>query len=307
MPKYAFFLGGKDAEMVRIADVLGGGGEKFADADLGWGAKASAYGIKIAEAAETGFIPVLVELEVDIDLPQGTVVVDHHGERSAEPASILQVLALLDRKPSRWDELVAANDSGWFHGLQAIGATREEMALVRQADRVAQGITPAHEREAERALTASREMAGAVRVIRMAHSKCATVGDRLAINGVEAGRTMTIPAYLVLSEDGEANFSGDGATAAALHVAFPGGWVGGAGLGQADGSAYWGGYPADLEAVVAFLRERTGYGVGAARARTDIARSVRGPFNNPFEVGTLEAKGYDEMIAGYLTHQHTGL
>lgn len=262
---FVFFLGGADAEMRRIAEVIAEAGVEYRDAGLGWGAKASAYGNAITEAARVGKTPVLVELEVDCGLPEGTIVVDHHGERSGEPPAILQILNLLGRKPSRLDLVVAANDAAWFPGLlgeaeiPGMGhlsppATEDEMAQVRAADRAAQGITPEQEREAERAVSAPVEEIGNIRVIRMAHSKTAPVGDRIAIEALSACRP--IPAYLVLSEDGEVNFSGDGALAAALHEKFPGGWAGGAGLGKAGKTAFWGGYPNHKE-VLMFIREYT--------------------------------------------------
>jgi len=232
------------------------------DAGLGWGAKASAYGEEIAEAANAGKTPVLVELEVDIDLPEGAVVVDHHGDLSGEPPAILQVLDLLGLEPSRWDLLVAANDAGWFPGLMGEAeipgmgrlsppATAEEMAQVRAADRAAQGITPEQEAEAERALATPTEYIGPVRVIRMGHSKTGPIGDRLAIAALTAGEE--IPQYVVFSGDGEVNFSGDGAICTALHEEFSGGWAGGAGLGKEGQTAFWGGYP-DHPEVEEFLR-----------------------------------------------------
>jgi hypothetical protein len=241
MARYMFFLGGDDAEMRRIAEVLSGACTPWADARLAWGAKASAYGDEVSQAASNGYAPVLVELEVNCKVPKGTIVIDHHGDRAAEPASILQVLSLLGRRPTRWDLVIAANDSGWFPGLVAMGATPEEMAAVRAAERFAQGITPEQEREAERALAEPAEFIGSVRVVRMAHSKCATVGDRLAIAAIAAGQP--IPPYVVFSGDGEVNFSGPGDLAQALHQEFPGGWAGGSGLGDANGVAFWGGYP----------------------------------------------------------------
>lgn len=252
MKNYCFFLGGRDAEMVRIAEVLAAAGEVEND-NLGWGAKASAYGERIAQSAQNGFTPVLVELELDCDVPEGTVVIDHHGSRSGEPSSLLQVLSLLGQEPTRWDEVVAANDAGYFAGLRAIGATVEEMSAIRAVDRAAQGITQEQEAEVERALAAPVEMIGPVQVLRMSHSKTGSVGDRLTLASMAAGQPD--PAYLVLSSDGEMNFSGPGDLAQAIHEKFPGGWVGGSGLGKADGTAYWGGYPPHDE-VLAFLRER---------------------------------------------------
>jgi hypothetical protein len=241
---YFFFLGGADAEMRRIAEVCAEAGVAMSDAGLGWGAKATAYGSAIAEAAEAGFTPVLVELEVDCELPSGTLVVDHHGERASEPASLLQVLALLGREPSRWDVLVATNDSEWFLGLLAVGATAEEMGRVRAADRFAQGTTPEQEEEAERALSAPAEYAGTARVVRMSHSKCATVTDRLWPSWPDGRENV-----LILSMDGEANYFGDVTVREALHKRFSGGWIG----GDPTGNGFWGGYP-DHKEVVAFLQ-----------------------------------------------------
>ena len=255
MQDFYFFLGGSDAEMVAIKEVLEVAGEAHSDAGLGWGAKVSAYGEEIAKAAAEGKTPVIIELEVDVDLPQGTVNIDHHGDRSGEPAALLQVLNLLDRKPTRWQTLVAANDSGWFPGLQSVGATPEEMAAVRAAERSAQGITPEQEAEAVRAFAAPVEEIGGIRIIRMSHSKTAPIGDALAVAAIAAGKE--IPAYLILSGDGEVNFSGAGDLAQALHERFPGGWTGGSGLGKADGTAFWGGYPSHAE-VEDFLRQRAG-------------------------------------------------
>lgn len=266
MSKYRFFLGGADAEMRRIAEVLRETGVDFVDGGLAWGAKASAYGADaFAEAFKDGFTPVLVELEIDCEVPEGSIVVNHHEERAQEPASILQVLALIEREPARHDKIVAANDAGWYPGLMGwadvpgLGrleppASAEELRAIRGAEVSLPADMAA---EIDRALGAPVEMIGNVRTVRMAHSKTGLVGDRLAIAAIAAGAKSPaeFPAYVVLSEDGEVNFSGDGATAAALHAAFSGGWAGGAGLGDADGTAFWGGYPPHAE-LEAFLRER---------------------------------------------------
>ncbi len=239
MSKYYFLLGGNDAEMNEIRNVLSANNMPFADKGLGWGAKASAYTEEISSAKKEGFTPVLVELENDINYDG--VIVDHHGARASEKSSILQVLDLISQEPNRWQELIGANDAGYIPAMVAIGATEEEIANVRLADRTAQGITPEQEREAERAI-AAREGSGRLTVIRMAHSKCATVTDRLF------GKYDQL---LILSSDGEVNFFGDGALCAELKEKFQG-WNGGSGLGKKGGSAYWGGYPnhAEIESFV---------------------------------------------------------
>jgi hypothetical protein len=248
-----FFLGGKDLEMVRIREILEEAGVPFADGGFNWGAKASSYKNLINEVAQKS-TPVLVELDVDFQLPAGCLVVDHHGNNSGKPASVLQVLALLDRKPTRWDELVAANDAAWIPGLIAMGAMPDEINAVRAKDREAQGITEIQEKEAWAALQGSVGKIGDILVIRLSHSKTATIGDRLALAAMKEGKS--VPPYIVFSGDGEINFSGPGKIASALDKKFPGGWSGGAGLAGETGTAYWGGYPNHQE-VESYLREIT--------------------------------------------------
>lgn len=240
--KYVFFLGGKDAEMVHISEKLAEAGMEVVNKNLGWGAKASSYAEEIAATAAAGKLPVIVELEVDIDLPQGTINIDHHNERTGEPAAILQVLSLLGLNPNRYDRLIAANDEGFIFGMQAIGATAKEILDIRAFDRACQGITPEMELEAEHAIS-KKEIVGGLTVVRMAHSKCATVTDRLF------GQCEFL---LILSGDGEVNFyafSADEAAKAlvsAVNQKFSGGWVFGGGTG-------WGGYP-NHEEVLTFIK-----------------------------------------------------
>lgn len=257
MEKLVFFLGGNDAEMVEILKVLTQVGAEVNNSGLGWGAHASSYAAEIAKASAEGKKIVLVELDnthapktdwseekVAVVLPKETIVVDHHGNRANEPASILQVLNLLDLAPTRWQQLIAANDSGYIPSLTAMGATAEEIAAVRLADRFAQGITPEQEASAEAAI-AGRKADGRLTVVNLPHSKCATVTDRLF------GQYDQL---LILSGDGEVNFYGDGMLCAVLKERFEG-WNGGSGLGEHGGSAFWGGYPNQV-AVENFIREK---------------------------------------------------
>lgn len=256
--KYFFVLGGDDAEMIRIKDLLDSRGISWVQPEKNWGPKSFGPEQIGVEGMTPGTRVVFVEAAPSPEFPavRASVVIDHHGDNAGLPASILQVLDLLHMEPTRWDCVIAANDNGWFHGLIAMGATQEEMERVRPADRSAQGITPEHEAEAERALAAPVEMIGGIRVIRMEHSKCAPVGDRIALDAIAEGKP--VPQYIVLSGDGEVNFSGDGALASSLfekyrepHAAKA--WAGGSGLGKAGENAYWGGYPDQAE-VLDFIR-----------------------------------------------------
>ena len=262
MKKLMFFLGGSDAEMVQIEKRLAEAGASFITKGLGWGAHASAYATEITQAFAEGKTIVLVELDnmsapktdwspekVAVVLPEGAIVVDHHGERAGEPASILQVLTLLGIQPTRWDLLIAANDSGFIPAMLEMGATPEEVAKVRLADRNAQGITPEMEVEAERAIS-SAKTSGRLTVVQMAHSKSATVTDRLHKGAGGPGYDQ----LLIASGDGEKNFFGDGKICQTLKEKFEG-WNGGSGLGTEGGNAFWGGYP-DATELENFILEQ---------------------------------------------------
>lgn len=269
--KMFFVLGGNDAEMTLISALLSQAGIRFVQPNIGWGDHEYTpiqLGLAIAPAqrmGEFGYKPEHVE-GVDVvvfvecrpakdEWPTGTTaVIDHHGNRSGEPASVLQVLEWLEaggfrvsETTRRWVEVVGANDAGYIPAMVALGATAEEMARVRSLERLCRGITPKEEAEAERAIAAPAEFVGPYRVIHLAHSKCATVNDRL----FESGRPERT---LILSGDGEVNLYGDGETCLALKEKFEG-WAGGAGLGKAEGQAFWGGYPPHDELVM-WMKER---------------------------------------------------
>lgn len=249
-----FFLGGIDAEMMEVRNLLENQGVDFCEKSLcWWNAKASQYKEEIAENLRNGRQVVLVELEDDLNLGNQVVVVDHHNGNAGRPASILQVLSLLGLVPTRRQELIAANDCGYIPAMLAMGATDEEVSSIRFSDRASQGITPEMEQEAEKALRAL-EVVNGVTIVRMAHSKTATITDRLFDPNKEQR-------LLILSEDGEANFFGNGALCALLQgtetgktaegwstYSHFGGWTGGSGLGDPEGNAYWGA-KADQKAV----------------------------------------------------------
>jgi hypothetical protein len=251
--KYMFMLGGADAEMMAIRELLEGVGAEYVDHQLGWGAKVDSYKEEIEEALAVGKMPVCIELQgAAATYGDEVVVVDHHSYGDIDytdcPASILQVCNLLGIEPDRHQLLIAANDSGYIPGMLAMGATSEEVAEIRRLDRAAQGITPEQEAEAERALQA-REHIGCATVVRMAHSKCATVTD--ALFGSKDADSL-----LVVCDDGERDYFGDGIVCAALKEAYPDGWAGGDGYGKAGGSAFFGCYGTSEEELLAVINNR---------------------------------------------------
>lgn len=258
-----FFLGGKDLEMETIKNLLNKQGVAYSDAGLAWGASTSKYGDEIEKVAEDGKTPVIIELAIDSKLPENTVNVDHHNENANKPASILQVCELLGVEPTRKMQLVAANDSGYIPAMLAMGASKEEIALIRYQDRSCQGITAEQEKQAEEALQHTQEICG-VTIVMLPHSKTATITDRL----FDQSKPQNL---LIISADGETNYFGpedicrklqgnkigerpapwDPNQIETLYDHF-GGWIGGAGLNQKDGTAFWGGY-ADQKEIAEFI------------------------------------------------------
>jgi hypothetical protein len=229
-PRFVFFLGGRDLEMLTIRDLLQVNGCQFHDKGLSWGAKTSYYSEEIGACLSNGDIPVLIELQDDLGLdPERVVIVDHHGERAGvdQPTSLHQVFDLLQlpRKAwSRWFELVAANDRGYIPAMREAGATQEEIVKVRAADRAGQGITAEQEAQGAKAVTQAKVRAnGRLTLVHLPHSRTATVTDRLepALDG---------PGYqnLLVISPHQLNFFGEGQFIFALNRSFPGGWYGGA-------------------------------------------------------------------------------
>lgn len=224
--EFTLFLGAHDLEMLTIRELLQAEGERFFDADLSWGAKASAYGHQIVDAIVRGETPVLIELENDMALRlQQFINVDHHGSAAGvdAPTSLDQVFRLLALPPERWTRwhaLVAANDRGHIPAMRRMGATDEEIAKVRAADRAAQGITATHEREAEAAIEAAESFGGGeLLTVRLPHEKTAAVVDRLAMQS-------SPPQNVLVLSPKEENFFGRGDLVRALDGEFPvAGWV----------------------------------------------------------------------------------
>ena len=297
--KTLFVLGGSDGEMLVIRQLLtlaglahiqpktGWGDQQYTPAELGIELQtkqvptggghgySSLYDKEIVVGKEVENV-VFVECRPADGWPEhlSNQVIDHHGSRSGESASIMQLLSILssmaaqletqrehmqsEKNPAvvaqnirqvtdrlspesrRWVELTAANDAGYIPAMLALGATCDEVARVRAFDRSAQGITSAHEKEAERAIREAKTE-GRLTVVCMTHSKTATVADRLY------GRYDQL--LIHSSDDGETNFYGDGALCAALKEKFSG-WAGGSGLGKEGGTAYWGGYDGEAEQFI---------------------------------------------------------
>jgi len=145
-----------------------------------------------------------------------------------------------------YQQSVMTNTTAWIPGLKSLGLAQGVIDAIRLSDRVSQGINPDQEAQAVHAWEQRTEIRQLTTVC-MVHSKCATITDRYF------GQYTNL---LILSEDGEVNFYGDGALCTKLQKKFEG-WPGGAGLGKNGGSAFWGGYPNHQE-IAGFIQQYFG-------------------------------------------------
>lgn len=163
--------------------------------------------------------------------------------RPGLPTPLQKVAEIVGLQLTEYQNSVVANTTTWIPGLQSLGLAQGVIDAIRLSDRASQGINPDQEAQAVRAWEERTEV-GVLTTLRMVHSKCATITDRY----FDCYQNL-----LILSEDEEVNFYGDGALCAELQKKFEG-WNGGAGLGQKKGSAFWGGYPNHQE-VEKFIQD----------------------------------------------------
>lgn len=181
MNEMIFFLGGCDLEMQEIRKLLERSRVRFYDRRLAWNmAFLSVYEPEVRLFADGSRYTLYgVELQNDIVPSANYRLIDHHNERSDREASLIQVARLLGKDLTPYMRLVAANDSRYIPGMEALGATRREIEAIRAADRKAQGVTTEEEWLAERAIEENRELIGDLVVVRAFGSRFSPVCDRL--------------------------------------------------------------------------------------------------------------------------------
>jgi len=142
-----FLLGGKDLEMLTIKKFLIAQGlkegENIFDNQLEWGAKLSAYQEVLKKFPDISIYGI--ELEEDITPPRNYHRIDHHNDFSEKEASLIQVLKLFEKEPTREHLLIAYNDVGHIEAMECFGATKEEIAKIRKRDRASQGVSEEEE------------------------------------------------------------------------------------------------------------------------------------------------------------------
>ena len=178
-----FLLGGQDLEMQTIRELLSAHHIPYADRQLRWNnAKVSCYKEDIEKFRASHPMGRIYGIELVNDLPTlppSYHAIDHHNELSYRPSALEQVLHLLRLPVERRYQLVATNDCQYIPGLQAAGATPEEIAEIRLADRQAQGVSDEEERLAEEAIAHHLKHRGRLLVVRAGCSSFSPICDRL--------------------------------------------------------------------------------------------------------------------------------
>jgi|CXWL01.1.fsa_nt_gi hypothetical protein len=269
--KDIFLIGGKDLEMYQIKKRLSRKGEEFIDKELVWGAKIEDYADVINEILEQGKTPVAVEL-AGADKKEGVVDIDHHGDKSGNPASISQVMERIDKPMSFVDHLIAANDSAYIPGMQKLleenrgrfeqryGKDKFEkfktkmIDLIRAKDRQMQGVTQEDEAVAEEALKNTETTASGTIVVRISGDKWSAVQDRLFPSFSE-GKPNLIIVCDTAKEKQQVYYFGRGDVCKALKGRFESGvsWGGGVGFGQKDGLGFGGAITENPQEVIDFV------------------------------------------------------
>jgi Mg2+ and Co2+ transporter CorA len=203
MRKYVFFLGGYDAEMAEIRNILQSRNERFFDKKLSWGAVMSSYKEEITKLSSDA-IPVFIELKQDCPYPENSKFIDHHDEMAdkCQKTSIEHVADLLDIELNRRQLLISANDRGHIRAMKEMCATDEDIRDIRAMDRKAQGVTEEDERLAEESIEKHLEkIKDDAVIIHSLTNKTSPVFDRL----YDKYRHI-----FVFTPDGEMNYSGAG-------------------------------------------------------------------------------------------------
>lgn len=170
-----FLLGGHDLEMAEIRKILDEQKVRYLDYNLEWGACLSAY----QNVLNNKDYFIGVELYKDIQIPKYYFEIDHHNENVHKTSSIEQVAELFSIKLNRWQQLVAANDSGYIPAMKVLGATKTEIDSIRKADRKEQGVTEEDERLSVESIRNHQQIISGVKVIFSLSNKFSPITDLL--------------------------------------------------------------------------------------------------------------------------------
>lgn len=181
MKETIFLLGGQDLEMQVIIGILKKQSLSYRDRLLNW---SNAYLSQYTEELEqygnnSSYLIYGIELQEDVSPPSNYIRIDHHNDYIHQPSALEQIAAILHLPLTRYQQLIAANDKAYIPGMKAMGATLEEIALIRKEDRRAQGVTEGDELLAQKAITENKEIIGDLTIIHARTSRFSPICDRL--------------------------------------------------------------------------------------------------------------------------------
>lgn len=181
--KTLFLLGGHDLEMCTIREILAFHHYLYVDHQLNWAnSKLSSYGQEIDQFLEKEPDGLIygIELENDIGFSnQNYVLIDHHNEYAGRASALEQIAVLLQLSMSWMWKLIAANDKRYIPGMEALGATKEEINTIRLLDRQAQGVTASDEHLAQKAIMENLTKRGDLIIVKSFSSRFSPICDRL--------------------------------------------------------------------------------------------------------------------------------
>lgn len=178
--KNVFFLGGHDLEMLTIKKILEETGQDYVDNNLSWNdALLSKYADSLTKYSSCEFQIYGIELREDVALPANYHKIDHHNSFEKNPSALAQVCKLLGREMNKEELLIAANDERYIPGMLSIGASKEEIEIIRRKDRECQGITPEDEKYAEEALNCNTRNYFGLTYVYTKSSKFSPIVDKL--------------------------------------------------------------------------------------------------------------------------------
>lgn len=186
MKNFFFIIPANDGEAVEIRKILRTAGVDHVVTRQAWGATWANLEPAVVQAVED-FISanpdaVIYGVELGGAARWGAINIDHHRyrdeDRSNQRSTIEQVASLLKVGLTRHQILVAANDVGYMPAMKAMGATDNEIKIVRAQDRLAQGVTPDHEAQAVADIAAA-EIQGEKWLVRCPKGATSAITDRL--------------------------------------------------------------------------------------------------------------------------------
>ncbi|MCG8576531.1 MAG: hypothetical protein MI810_16755 [Flavobacteriales bacterium] len=180
--KYIFLLGGHDLEMLEIKRILTKNKATVIDRNLKWdNANWEIFQdlFNQQQYAEKTFVGV--ELAKQDFQPKNSINIDHHNDMEEKSSSLEQILQLINlQEPlSRHQKLIVANDIGYIPELRAMGATKDEIIEIRNADRKAQGVTSEDEKLAQKAIENHKKVHGTLTVVYSETNRFSAIADRL--------------------------------------------------------------------------------------------------------------------------------